>query len=149
MNQNQPATPACPVSRCGAKTPHTTNVTVHAFMRQSPAEVIDWTKRCIVELIQSVIDDANKGHIFAYLTRWRDLEELYRRVLYAMFVAPADHLPHIFSGEMLNLTILEYERTLTSCDTRGNTKRRTTRRFFPWPLALSAREAVTAAASGR
>jgi hypothetical protein len=102
MNQNQPATPACPVPRCGAKTPHTNNVTVQAFMRQSPAEVIDWTKRCIVELIQSVIDDVNNGRIFAYLTRWRDPEELYTRVLYAMFVAPADHLPHIFSGEMPN-----------------------------------------------
>ena len=98
MNQNQPATPICPVPRCGTKTPHTNNSTVQAFMRQNPAEVIDWTKRCIVELIQSVIDDVNKGRIFAYLTRWRDPEELYTRVLYAMFVAPADHLPHIFSG---------------------------------------------------
>jgi hypothetical protein len=71
-------------------------------MRQSSADVIDWTKRCIVELIQSVIDDVNKGRIFAYLTRWRDPEELYTRVLYAMFVAPADHLPHIFSGDMPN-----------------------------------------------
>jgi hypothetical protein len=102
MNQNQPATPVCPVPRCGTKTPHANNSTVQAFMRQNPAEVIDWTKRCIVELIQSVIDDVNKGRIFAYLTRWRDPEELYTRVLYAMFVAPADHLPHIFSGDMPN-----------------------------------------------
>ena len=42
-------TPACPVSRCKAKTPHVDDSTVKAFMRQSPAEVIDWTKRCIVE----------------------------------------------------------------------------------------------------
>jgi hypothetical protein len=102
MNQTQPATPACPVPRCGTKTPHTNNVTVQAFMRQSPAEVIDWTKRCIVELVQSVIDDVNKGRIFAYLTRWRDPEELYTRVLYAIFVAPPDHHPHIFSGDMPN-----------------------------------------------
>jgi hypothetical protein len=95
-------TSACPVPRCGTKTPHTNDVTVQAFMRQSPAEVIDWTKRCIVELIQSVIDDVNNRRMFAYLTRWRDPEELYTRVLYAMFVAPADHLPHIFSGEMPN-----------------------------------------------
>jgi hypothetical protein len=87
MNQNEPVTPACPVPRCGTKTPHTDNVTVQAFMRQGPAEVID---------------DVNKGRIFAYLTRWRDPEELYTRVLYAMFVAPADHLPHIFSGDMPN-----------------------------------------------
>ena len=102
MKQNQPATPICPVPRCGTKTSHKNNPTVQAFMRQNPAEVIDWTKRCIVELIQSVIDDVNKGRIFAYLTRWRDPEELYTRVLYAMFVAPADHLPHIFSGDMPN-----------------------------------------------
>jgi hypothetical protein len=102
MNQNQPTAPACPVPRCGTKAPHTSSSTVQAFMRQSPADIIDWTKRCIVELIQSVIDDVNKGRIFAYLTRWRDPEELYTRVLYAMFVAPADHLPHIFSGDMPN-----------------------------------------------
>jgi len=77
-------------------------LTVQAFTRQSSADVIDWTKRCIVELIQSVIDDVNKGRMFAYLTRWRDPEELYTRVLYAMFVAPADHLPHIYSGDMPN-----------------------------------------------
>jgi hypothetical protein len=102
MKQNRLATPACPVPRCGAKTPHANNSTVRAFMSQSPAEVIDWTKRCIVELIHSVIDDVNKGRIFAYLTRWRDPEELYTRVLYAVFVAPIDHLPHIYSGEMPN-----------------------------------------------
>jgi hypothetical protein len=94
--------PTCPVPRCGTKTPHTNDSTVQAFMRQSPADIIDWTKRCIVELIQSVIDDVNRGRIFAYLTRWRDPEELYTRVLYALFVAPADHLPHIFSGEWPN-----------------------------------------------
>src|SRR5580704_12454991 len=44
-------TPACPVLHCKAKTPHMDDSTVKAFMRQSPAEVIDWTKRCIVELI--------------------------------------------------------------------------------------------------
>jgi hypothetical protein len=102
MNPNQPITSVCPVQGCAAKTPHTSNPTVKAFMRLSPAEVINWTKRCIAELIQSVIDDLNKGRFFAYLTRWRDPEELYTRVLFAMFVAPSDHLPHIFSGDMPN-----------------------------------------------
>lgn len=93
---------ACPVPRCRTKTPHMDNLTVQAGIRLSPAEIIDWTKRCIVELIQSVIDDLKKGRIFAYLTRWRDPEELYTRVLYALFVAPADYLPHILSGHMPN-----------------------------------------------
>ena len=71
-------------------------------MHLSSAEIIDWTKRCIVELIQSVINDLEKGRIFAYLTRWRDPEELYTRVLYGLLVAPADHLPHILSGARPN-----------------------------------------------
>src|SRR5579862_705287 len=102
MNQNQSTTPVCAVPRCGTRAPHTDNSAVQAGMRLSSAEIIDWTKRCIVELIQSVIDDLNKGRMFAYLTRWRDPEELYTRVLYALFVAPTDYLPHILSGEMPN-----------------------------------------------
>ncbi|MGH9541905.1 MAG: hypothetical protein ACRD2H_08480 [Terriglobales bacterium] len=81
-----------------------------ALMRQSPDKVINWTKGCIVELIQSVTDDANNRRIFAYLTRWRDPEELYTRVLYAMFAAPADHLPHIFSGERPNSFAAMWEK---------------------------------------
>ena len=102
MSKKKEINPHCPVPRCGTKTPHTDNLTVQACVRQSPAEILNWTKRCIVELIQSVIDDVNKGRIFAYLTRWRDPEELYIRALYALFVAPPDHLPHIFSGDMPN-----------------------------------------------
>src|SRR5579863_2634685 len=97
-----PATTPCPVRGCKTRVPHENDPTVKAFMRQNPADVINWTKRCIVELIQSAIDDVNAGRIFGYLTRWRDPEELYTRVLYAMFVAPVDHLPHIYSGAVPN-----------------------------------------------
>ena len=75
------------------------------MLSQSPAAIADWTKRCMAELIQSVTADIKApgaGRIFAYLTRWRDLEELYHRVLYALLVAPESHLPHIFSGELPN-----------------------------------------------
>src|SRR5258708_6556870 len=50
---------------------------------------------------------------------------------------------------VLPLTKKEYDSTLIACGTPWNTKRGTTRRFFPWLLALSASTAVTAAASGR
>ena len=93
-------------------------------MRLSTADIVDWTKRCIVELIQSAIDDVNKRRIFGYLTRWRDPEELYIRVLYVLFVAPTDHLPHIFSGDWpngfavmwkgVNTTVFEGNGTLFS-----------------------------------
>ena len=95
----------CPVPGCKTKAPHTADPQVQALLSQSPATIADWTKRCMVELIQSVIADINApgvGRMFAYLTRWRDPEELYHRVLYALLIAPESHLPHIFSGELPN-----------------------------------------------
>jgi hypothetical protein len=97
--------PHCPVPGCKTKAPHTADPQVQALLSQSPATIVDWTKRCIVELIQSVIADVSApgvGRMFAYLTRWRDPEELYHRVLYALLIAPESHLPHIFSGELPN-----------------------------------------------
>lgn len=97
--------PYCPVPGCKTRAPHEADPAVQALLSQSPATIVDWTKRCIVELIQSVIADVNApgaGRMFAYLTRWRDPEELYHRVLYALLIAPASHLPHIFSGDLPN-----------------------------------------------
>lgn len=97
--------PHCPVPGCRAKAPHRQDPHVEALLNQSPATITEWTKRCIVELVQSVIADVNApgaGRMFAYLTRWRDPEELYHRVSYALLIAPENHLPHIFSGELPN-----------------------------------------------
>ncbi|HEV2388513.1 MAG TPA: hypothetical protein VGS20_14800 [Candidatus Acidoferrales bacterium] len=105
MKKRKQANPHCPVPGCNTKAPHRADPAVQALLSQSPATVIDWTKRCIVELIQSVIADIHApgaGRMFAYLTRWRDPEELYHRVLYALLIAPASHLPHIFSGDLPN-----------------------------------------------
>jgi len=57
---------------------------------------------CIAELVNSVVDDVNKGRFFAYLTRWRQPDEMYYRALYVMFVADKDAIPHVVSGEMPN-----------------------------------------------
>lgn len=95
----------CPVPGCKTKAPHEAERAVQTLLSQSPATIINWTKRCIVELIQSVIADVNApgaGRMFAYMTRWRDPEELYHRVLYALLIAPACHIPHIFSGDLPN-----------------------------------------------
>lgn len=105
QKKQEQVNPYCPVPGCKTKAPHEEDRAVQALLSQSPATIIDWTKRCIVELIQSVIADLNApgaGRMFAYLTRWRDPEELYHRVLYALLIAPACHLPHIFSGELPN-----------------------------------------------
>lgn len=105
MEKQKDLNPNCPVLGCKSKAPHQADPAVQALLSEPPATIVDWTKRCIVELIQSVIADVNApgaGRMFAYLTRWRDPEELYRRVLYALLVAPASHLPHIFSGDPPN-----------------------------------------------
>jgi hypothetical protein len=94
----------CPVPGCRTKQPHLSSATTagihHAFAQ--PEQLALWVKGCVVEIVQSVIDDVNKGRYFAYLTRWRQPEEMYHRALYVLFVAKAAEIPHIASGELPN-----------------------------------------------
>lgn len=96
--------PHCTVQGCNTKKPHLSSPTTagihHAFAK--PETTAEWVKSCIVELVQSVMDDVNKGRFFAYLTRWRQPEEMYHRALYMLFVADKAELPHIASGELPN-----------------------------------------------
>lgn len=59
----------CPVPGCNTKQPHLSSPTTaglhHTF--SAPDALALWVKSCIVELIQSVIDDVNKGRFFASL----------------------------------------------------------------------------------
>jgi hypothetical protein len=104
MSKKPKINPHCPVPGCKTKLPHSARAAVDASLRElsDPVKLALWTKSCIVELIQSAIDDVNKPRLFAYLTRWRTPEELYHRALYILFIADAAELPHIFSGEPPN-----------------------------------------------
>jgi hypothetical protein len=104
MSEHQEINQRCPVRGCRTKRRHSDDSSVQASLRliSNPAELARWTKGCIVELINSCIDDLNKGRLFAYLTRWRAPEELYFRLLYIVFIASDAELPHICSGEMPN-----------------------------------------------
>jgi hypothetical protein len=96
--------PHCPVPGCKTKQPHLSSpitVGLHHVFSDSERLAL-WVKSCIVELVQSVIDDVNKGRYFAYLTRWRQPEEMYHRALYMLFVADQAAIPHIVSGELPN-----------------------------------------------
>jgi hypothetical protein len=73
---------------------------VRAFA--DPAQLTAWVKACIFELLGSVADDVKNHRLFAYMTRWRQPEELYYRTLYVLFVADEGELPHVFSGDMPN-----------------------------------------------
>jgi hypothetical protein len=57
---------------------------------------------CIVEIVQSVEDDVKAHRYFAYVTRFRQPEEMYHRALYVLFVAKPSEIPHIMSNEMPN-----------------------------------------------
>ena len=96
--------PHCPVPNCRTKQPHLSSsptAGLHdAF--SDPETCAQWTKHCIVELIQSVIDDLKKKRFFAYLTRFRQPDEMYYRALYLIFVADKDAIPHVLSGELPN-----------------------------------------------
>jgi hypothetical protein len=96
--------PHCPVPGCNTKTLHLSSATTagihHTFSK--PETVAEWVKSCIVELVQSVTSDTDSHRYFAYLTRWRQPEELYHRALYPLFVADKPAIPHIVSGELPN-----------------------------------------------
>ena len=89
---------------CKTKQPHLDSAVTkglhHTFSDHE--RVASWAKMCIVEIVQSVIDDVNKGRLFAYLTRWRQPEEIYHRALYMLFIADESSIPHIVSGELPN-----------------------------------------------
>jgi hypothetical protein len=102
--KRQRKNPHCPVSGCKTKQPHLSSAVTaglhHTF--SDPERCAQWTKHCIVELINSVIADVNGTRFFAYLTRWRQPDEMYYRALYLLFVADKDAIPHVVSGEMPN-----------------------------------------------
>ncbi|MGB8493666.1 MAG: hypothetical protein WCE53_04630 [Candidatus Acidiferrum sp.] len=116
--------PNCPVPGCRTKQPHLSSPTTaglhHTF--SNPERLASWTKMCIVELIQSVTDDVKGNRFFAYLTRWRQPDEMYYRALYVLFVADKAAIPHVVSGEMpnsfsamqkvVNQTVFDGKRTL-------------------------------------
>jgi hypothetical protein len=67
-----------------------------------PEKLAMWVKTSITEVMSSVADDGKNGRFFAYHTRTRQVEEMYYRTLYILFVAKDSALPHIFSGEPPN-----------------------------------------------
>ncbi len=104
MTKKKKINPHCSVPGCKTKQPHLASLTTQGLHQtfSDPAKLAQWVKLCIVELIQSTIDDINKVRYFGYLTRWRQPEEMYHRALYILFVAEKASIPHIVSGELPN-----------------------------------------------
>lgn len=96
--------PYCPVPRCKAKVPHLSDPVVAALAHNFSdlARVAEWTCASIAELGKSMADDLAAGRYFALITRTRQVEELYIRALYAMFIADPSEIAHILSDATPN-----------------------------------------------
>jgi hypothetical protein len=92
--------PFCPVLGCKTKKPHTDDPIVAAMMHEfsQPERLTYWSLAAMVDLRNSIIADMEANRVFGWQTRLRQVEEIYIRALYALFVATDDELPHIFSG---------------------------------------------------
>lgn len=104
--------PHCPVPGCKAKTPHLSDPVVAALTQSLSdlAKVAEWTCASIAELGKSMADDVAAGRYFALITRTRQVEELYIRALYAMFIADPSEIAHIMSDAMPNSFSVMYRK---------------------------------------
>jgi hypothetical protein len=96
--------PFCPVAGCKTKAPHIDDPIVAGMMREfsQPERLTQWSLAAMVDLRESIIADIQANRAFAWQTRLRQVEEIYIRALYVLFVAKDDELPHIFSGATPN-----------------------------------------------
>jgi hypothetical protein len=104
--------PFCPVVGCKTKTPHLNDPLGAGMMREfsQPERLAQWSLVAMLDLRLSIIADIEANRVFAWQTRLRQVEEIYIRALYALFVASDDELPHIFSGALPNSVTVLYRK---------------------------------------
>jgi hypothetical protein len=91
--------PHCPVPGCVGNSPHEDDPVVNHLMelRAQPALLAGYTYAGLTALRESVAMDIKENNIYAWMTRFRQTEELYIRAIYALLVASDDQIPHFFS----------------------------------------------------
>ncbi len=102
-NKNKP-NPYCPVPGCRTMAAHLDDPIVNALMLEfgPPEKMTGWTLAAMAELRESICRDLADKNVFAFHTRVRQPEEPYIRILYALFVATNEEIPHILSGAIPN-----------------------------------------------
>ena len=101
-NEGSALNPPCSVKQCTTKQPHTANPIVIALMQMPPLEMTTLVCLALAELRDSFKNDAQNHRTFAWLTRLRQVDELYMRCVYVLLIAKDDEIPHILSGETPN-----------------------------------------------
>lgn len=107
--------PCCPVLKCDTKQPHENDPNVKLLMQKfaAPDRCLGWVKESLSELRDSMIDDYHRNRVLGWYSRVRQVEELYFRTLYILFLAPEKNIPHILAGAMPNSLATIYEKVNT------------------------------------
>jgi hypothetical protein len=102
----------CFVSGCKAKQPHTSDFLVKALADRfaQPDKCLQWVQGAMTELYASMNADIADHRIFGWYTRLRQIEELYFKTLYILFLATGDEAIHILSGQMPDSFSIIYDK---------------------------------------
>lgn len=100
----QNANPHCPVGGCSTTTPHLSDPSVAAMMKayDDPKQLAGWAEAGMKELALSFLQDMEAGRVFAWVTRLRQIEELYIRSIYTLLIADKSEVPHLLSNMLPN-----------------------------------------------
>jgi hypothetical protein len=71
--------PFCVVPGCKAKQPHMDDPIVQGLHKEfsDPIRLTSWVKAALGELINSIHSDLKANRLLAYMSRWRQPEELF------------------------------------------------------------------------
>lgn len=102
----------CPVRGCDTDQPHTDDILIRMLVSRfgAPDKCLSWVHASLCEIIDSMIDDHRNNRHLGWYSRLRQVEELYFRTLYIVFLATDDEVPHILSGAPPNSFSFVYGR---------------------------------------
>jgi hypothetical protein len=101
MAKRLPHDQPCPVAGCKAKRPHTEDPVVRALLAyfDTPAVIARQALIGMTQLHDSMREDLEGNRSFAILTRIRQVEELFHRIMFFLFAATPEEIPHFLSEE--------------------------------------------------
>jgi len=102
----------CPVPGCQTTVPHLNDPNIQSLVREfgDPEKACRWTLYAIAELGKSIRADMDAERWLAVFSRSRQIEELYIRTLYTVFIASPDEIAHIMSDDQPNGLTARYRK---------------------------------------
>lgn len=97
---------------CKAKQPHASEFLVRTLADRfaQSDKCLQWVQGAMTELHASMAADIADGRIFGWYTRMRQVEELYFKTLYILFLASNSETIHILSGQTPNSFSVIYDK---------------------------------------